>query len=158
MWNYQGRTWYHKDKPLVYKKPKARGKSVTIYGCLSSYHQFMLFEFGISTNTEEFQDFLVQIDQKYSFKDKIVVMDNHSSHTNNDTVESIRELGGEVCFLPTRASELNPIERAWSILKQKWRQYLLSRRECDEFGEEDMRPAIKKILKEAYGRKIVQGL
>ena len=143
---------------MVYKWPADRGTSITIYGCLSSYFQFMHFDYGISTNTGEFHDFLVQLDQKYSFKNKYVVMDNHSSHTGGETVAFIEDMGGIPHFLPPRASELNPIEKAWSILKREWRRHLLRFREVDEFGEADMKPVIKRLLKENIRIKQIKGL
>lgn len=52
----------------------------------------------------------------------VVVMDNLSAHKNAAAVEMIRTAGGEVLFLPPYSPEFNPIERAWSKMKEMMRR------------------------------------
>ena len=62
----------------------------------------------------------------------VVVLDNlrinHSKKLNEVYDKIFKEL-----FLPTYSSELNPIERLWSIVKRKWTQNLHIF--CDEISE-----------------------
>ena len=48
----------------------------------------------------------------------IVVMDNLSAHKRPDVVAAIRRAKADVLFLPPYSPEYNPIEKAWSKLKQ----------------------------------------
>lgn len=48
----------------------------------------------------------------------IVVLDNLSAHKNAAALAAIRKVGAEVLFLPPYSPEFNPIERAWSKLKE----------------------------------------
>ncbi len=51
----------------------------------------------------------------------IAVMDNLSSHKVKGVREQIESRGAEVLYLPPYSPDLNPIEKAWSKLKQSLR-------------------------------------
>ena len=108
-WNYSGKIWQRKDDPLIYQLPQYRGKGQTIYGVISSKNTKHLFEWGATTNTVELGLFLISVDQKIGLKDKILVLDNHSAHTSQDTKEFLKSRGCTALYLPPRASEMNPI-------------------------------------------------
>jgi transposase len=48
----------------------------------------------------------------------VVVMDNLSSHKVQGVAERIERTGAELLYLPPYSPDLNPIEKAWSKLKQ----------------------------------------
>ena len=48
----------------------------------------------------------------------VVVMDNLSSHKAEEVRELIQKQGAELLYLPPYSPDLNPIEKAWSKLKQ----------------------------------------
>jgi transposase len=48
----------------------------------------------------------------------VVVMDNLSSHKIKGVRRLIEKMGAEVLYLPPYSPDLNPIEKAWSKLKQ----------------------------------------
>ena len=50
--------------------------------------------------------------------DAVVVMDNHSSHKVNGVRQRIEKCVAELLYLPPYSPDLNPLERAWSKLKQ----------------------------------------
>lgn len=52
----------------------------------------------------------------------IVVMDNLSAHKDAQAVADIRKAGAEVLFLPPYSPEFNPIEKAWSKMKELMRR------------------------------------
>lgn len=52
----------------------------------------------------------------------IVIMDNLSSHADPTVVEVWRDLGVTVKQLPPYSPDLNPIEKAWSKVKQAVRK------------------------------------
>jgi transposase len=51
----------------------------------------------------------------------VVVMDNLSSHKVRGVAELIAARGAEVLYLPPYSPDLNPIEKAWSKIKQHLR-------------------------------------
>jgi len=52
----------------------------------------------------------------------IVIMDRLSSHSNPAVLEVFRELGVEVKLLPAYSPDFNPIEKAWSKVKEAVRR------------------------------------
>ena len=48
----------------------------------------------------------------------VVVMDNLSSHKVKGVRQLIEKAGAELIYLPPYSPDLNPIEKAWSRLKQ----------------------------------------
>jgi transposase len=51
----------------------------------------------------------------------VIVMDNLSSHKVDGASEMIANRGAEVLYLPPYSPDLNPIEKAWSKIKQHLR-------------------------------------
>ena len=72
----------------------------------------------------------------------IVVMDNLSAHKTAPALEAIRRVGAEVLFLPPYSPEFNPIERAWSKLKQFVRRLPSLTREAFESAVAEAMDAI----------------
>ena len=52
----------------------------------------------------------------------IVIMDRLSSHSNPAVVEALQERGVEVKLLPAYSPDFNPIEKAWSKVKEAVRR------------------------------------
>ena len=48
----------------------------------------------------------------------VVVMDNLSAHKVNGVCELIEKNGAKLLYLPPYSPDLNPIEKAWSKIKQ----------------------------------------
>ena len=53
----------------------------------------------------------------------IVILDNLKIH-HSKKLEQVYDTHFKEMLLPTYSSELNPIERLWSLLKRKWTQNL----------------------------------
>lgn len=49
---------------------------------------------------------------------QVVVMDNLSAHKVDGILELLHAHGAELIYLPPYSADLNPIEKAWSKLKQ----------------------------------------
>ena len=89
----------------------------------------------------------------------IVILDNLRIHQLKKLNEVYKNNFKEL-FLPTYSSELNPIERLWSIVKRKWTQHLHIF--CDDISEALTKKVKRKkellikstiaILKEIIGR------
>lgn len=63
----------------------------------------------------------------------IVIMDRLSSHSNPAVLEVFQELGVEVKLLPAYSPDFNPIEKAWSKVKEAVRR--VRPRRADELLE-----------------------
>src|SRR6266540_4189358 len=47
----------------------------------------------------------------------VIVLDNAKIHHSNELVEMVEEFGGRVEFLPSYSTDFNPIEEAFSAIK-----------------------------------------
>ena len=55
-------------------------------------------------------------------KNSVVILDNATFHTAQETQDLLRSAGHEPLYLPPYSPDLNPIEKRWGFLKRK-RQY-----------------------------------
>ena len=99
---------------------KTRGPSITVIGAISKERGLVHFEvFVESNNSNLFMNFMQAVKTKCQGRRVVVVLDNlrihHSKKLNQIYSKDFKEY-----FLPTYSSELNPIERLWSIVKRKW--------------------------------------
>jgi transposase len=53
----------------------------------------------------------------YPGKNSVLVLDNARIHRNDKWISIVEELGGHVVFLPPYSPDFNPIETAFSLLK-----------------------------------------
>ena len=119
---------------------KSPGKSVqgswetlTMLGALAldGFRGFMTIDSG--TSAEVFRAFVSHQLTPNLREGDMVVMDNLSAHKDARTVADIRKAGAEVLFLPPYSPEFNPIERAWSKMKELMRRLdTLTREAFDE--------------------------
>ena len=103
---------------------KNRGPSITVIGAISQerglVHYSILEE---SNNSDHFEHFLIGLKNKCRGQRVVIVLDNLRIHYAKKLMY-IYDRDFKEMFLPTYSSELNPIERFWSILKRKWVQNL----------------------------------
>jgi len=70
-----------------------------------------------ATDKEVFQAYVQHILLPTLKAGDIVVMDNLSSHKNNQVKTMIESAGAQLRFLPPYSPDLNPIEKMWSKIK-----------------------------------------
>jgi transposase len=70
-----------------------------------------------ATDKEVFQAYVQHILLPTLKAGDIVVMDNLSSHKNNQVKTMIESAGAQLRFLPPYSPDLNPIEKMWSLIK-----------------------------------------
>jgi transposase len=70
-----------------------------------------------ATDKEVFQAYVQHILLPTLKVGDIVVMDNLSSHKNNQVKTMIESAGAQLRFLPPYSPDLNPIEKMWSKIK-----------------------------------------
>ena len=90
---------------------------------------------------EEFLEFLHSnlipaLRERYGVRPLVIVMDNCSTHTNEQVEQLLRCAGYIVQYLSPYSPDFNQIDLVFSVLKawiRRW--YFMKRRTCEDFGE-----------------------
>ena len=102
--------------------PNTRGQSITMIGAISTLRGlFQTYTFASTNNTDTFLPFIIKLKEKCRGHPCLVVMDNLSVHKTK-VVRDIFDDQYQQMFLPPQSCELNPIEKAWNIIKSQWRK------------------------------------
>ncbi len=96
-------------------------KMLTILGALSHTGMLAVMTVEAATDREVFLTYLEEVLCPKLRPGNVVVMDNLSSHKVAGVRERIEQTGATLLYLPPYSPDLNPIEKAWSKLKQKLR-------------------------------------
>jgi transposase len=110
-----------KGHRLVAKVPHGHWKTTTLIAALGQSGMRCSMTTDGAVNREAFEAFVGQILVPALSPDDIVVMDNLSSHKGVGVRELIESTGASVLYLPPYSPDLNPIEMAFSKLKQLMR-------------------------------------
>jgi len=98
--------------------PGGHWKIMTILGAMSLRGMVATMTVEAATDREIFLAYVEHVLCPALKSGDVVVMDNLSSHKVNGVREWIEKAGAEVLYLPPYSPDLNPIEKAWSKLKQ----------------------------------------
>ncbi len=101
--------------------PGGHWKMLTILGALSHTGMLAVMTVEAATDREVFLTYLEQVLCPKLRSGHVVVMDNLSAHKVAGVRERIEQTGATLLYLPPYSPDLNPIEKAWSKLKQKLR-------------------------------------
>jgi len=101
--------------------PQGHWKILTILGAMSTRGIVAAMTIEEPTDRDIFLAYLDQVLCPKLQTGDVVVMDNLSSHKVQGVRESIEAAGAELLYLPPYSPDLNPIEKAWSKLKQRLR-------------------------------------
>ena len=101
--------------------PGGHWKTVTLLGAIRLDGMFAPMRVDAATDAEIFYDYVDQMLCPKLRPGDVVVMDNLSSHKVQGIRERIEAVGAELLYLPPYSPDLNPIEKAWSKLKQSLR-------------------------------------
>jgi len=99
-------------------RPCNRGKNVTIIGGISLKGFLASLTFQGGTDAFAFQTYVTEVLVPQLWKGACVVMDNFSSHKVKGIREAIEAVGARVVYLPPYSPDFNPIENAWSKVKE----------------------------------------
>jgi len=102
--------------------PEGDWKILTILGAMSSRGIIAAMTVEAATDREIFLTFLDEVLCPALQAGDVVIMDNLSSHKVDGVRERIERCQAELLYLPPYSPDLNPIEKAWSKLKQSLRQ------------------------------------
>ena len=86
------------------------------------------------------------------------MMDNLSSHKVTGVRQLIEEAGAEVLYLPPYSPDLNPIEKAWSKLKQLLRTAKARSKEALDQAITELLPQITPENASAWFKHCIAGL
>ncbi len=91
---------------------------MTILGAMSTRGMIATMTIEEATDTEIFLAYLEHVLCPQLRSGDVVVMDNLSSHKVDGVRARIEAAGAELLYLPPYSPDLNPIQKAWSKLKQ----------------------------------------
>ena len=98
--------------------PGRRGQSITLIGALSLQGIEAMITGEGGTTSEVWRAFVKQALIPVLKPGQIVVVDNLSSHKDKMARKMIEDAGCTLRFQPPYSPEMNPIELAWSKMKQ----------------------------------------
>ena len=91
---------------------------VTVLGAMDRHGILAAMTIEAATDREVFLAYLDQVLCPKLRPGQVVVMDNLSAHKVDGVRQRIEASGASVLYLPPYSPDLNPIEKAWSKLKQ----------------------------------------
>ncbi len=91
---------------------------LTILGAMSLNGMEASMTIESATDRDVFLGFLDDVLCPVLRPGQVIVMDNLSAHKVEGVRERIEACGASVLYLPPYSPDLNPIEKAWSKLKQ----------------------------------------
>jgi transposase len=103
---------------LVAKVPHGHWKTTTLIAALDQRGIRCSMTLDGAVNREAFESFVEQILTPSLSPRDIVVMDNLSSHKGSRVKQLIEATGATLLYLPPYSPDLNPIEPAFSKIKQ----------------------------------------
>jgi transposase len=98
--------------------PHGNWKILTILGAMSTRGMIATMTIEEATDTDIFLAYLDEVLCPALRPGDVVVMDNLSAHKVQGVQQRIEAAGAEWLYLPPYSPDLNPIEKAWSKLKQ----------------------------------------
>jgi transposase len=122
--------------------PDSRWKMLTILGALSLRGMIATMTIEEATDGDIFQAYLEHVLCPQLKEGDVVVMDNLSSHRVSGVREKIEKCKARLLYLPPYSPDLNPIEKAWSKLKQGLRSLKARSKEALEQAISQLLPSI----------------
>ena len=101
-----------------------RGSSKTLIGAVSTQSRSAYVEVHPKTKSEYVIAFLENYLPLH--RGGILVLDNHASHKSQAVKAVCQKYHVKLAFLPSVSSNLNPVERYWSVVKAEWSKYLVA--------------------------------
>jgi transposase len=110
--------WAKKGERAYCSVPRNRGKNTTLLSSMSVEGMGPSLAVEGATNREVFETYVERILAPTLRRGQLVVMDNLSAHKGERVRELIEGRGCELLYLPSYSPDLNPIEEAFSKIKQ----------------------------------------
>jgi transposase len=97
--------------------PKNRGKNMTLIASMSLYGMGESMCFEGATDAKAFEVYVERLLAPSLTEGQVVVMDNLGAHRPKRIRDLIEARGAELVFVPSYSPDLNPIEQAFSKIK-----------------------------------------
>ena len=138
--------------------PDSRWKMLTIFGALSTRGMIATMTIEEATDGDIFLAYVEHVLCAALRPGDVVVMDNLSSHKVTGVRQLIEKAGAEVLYLPPYSPDLNPIEKAWSKLKQLLRAAKARSKEALDQAITELLPQITPENASAWFKHCTVGL
>ncbi|MDQ3567627.1 MAG: IS630 family transposase [Actinomycetota bacterium] len=119
-----------KGERLSLSVPRNRGKNTTLLASMSVEGMGPSMAVNSSTTAEVFEAYLEHLLLPELEEGQVVIMDNLPAHKPDRVRELIEERGCELLYLPSYSPDYNPIEEAFSKIKQILRRAAARTREA----------------------------
>jgi transposase len=110
--------------------PRKRGKNTTLLASISVEGMGPSLAVKGSSNAEGFEAYLEQVLLPELEEGEVLIMDNLPAHKPERVRELIEERGCELLYLPSYSPDYNPIEEAFSKIKEILRRAAARAREA----------------------------
>ena len=124
------RGWAPRGQRLIEAVPHGHWKTTTLIAALAQDGMRCSMLLDGAVNALAFQAFVQDVLVPTLRPNDLVVLDNLSSHKGTRVAERIRAAGADLVYLPPYSPDFNPIELAFSKIKQSLRS--LAARHVDE--------------------------
>jgi transposase len=122
--------WSKRGERACCSAPRNRGKNTTLLASMTLEGMGPSLAVTGSVNTTVFEAYLKQVLLPHLRPGGILVMDNLSAHKSERVRELIEAAGCEVLYLPPYSPDFNPIEEAFSKIKNLLRTVQARSREA----------------------------
>jgi transposase len=113
--------WVPRGTVYVTPRPMNWGDNLTMIGAIRLDKWLTMQTGWEAVNTDRFAAWVRRRLAPKLRPGDIVVLDNLWAHTRPEVREVIEARGATIKFLPPYSPDLNPIEPAWSVIKQRIR-------------------------------------
>jgi transposase len=132
--------------------PHGNWKILTILGAMSIRGMIATMTIEEATDTDIFLAYLDEVLCPVLRPGDVVVMDNLSAHKVQGVQQRIEAAGAAWLYLPPYSPDLNPVEKAWSKLKQLLRSARARTKEALDLAISELLPQITPDNAEAWLR------
>jgi transposase len=114
--------WSRKGERAYCSVPRNRGKNTTVLASMSVEGMGPSLAVEGATNANVFETYVERVLAPTLREGQVVIMDNLSAHKGERIRELIEGRGCELLYLPSYSPDLNPIEEAFSKIKDLLRK------------------------------------
>lgn len=116
------RGWAPINERAYDKRPANRGSNISIAGAIKASGFQAFYPYDGAINSERFLEFVENRLLPKMASEDVLIMDNCRIHHSRMVKERLKELSIQTLYLPPYSPELNPIEEAWSAVKEGLRR------------------------------------
>lgn len=126
VWQIPSKMWRYSDDQDVPIQSK-RGSSFTVIGAIDEFVGLRYYTVIKGSNNKEiFTEFMKNLNATLENRTAYIVLDNLPIHHSRVVKEAVQKMSNlQFIWLPPYSCSLNPIEKLWNLVKNKWRRQLV---------------------------------